>query len=223
MALESLRRYLLETEFADYNLADVDNYVLIQAERDIDNAVANFYQGSLAKFFLGTEIQDNVTLTTTTATLGNAQPSDNFYSYTVLEVMTGANASKKIAIQSNASNVLTFFDTQAGLSGNVSVRVYQSGKFPMYRDTESLTNAFYKTIRQEIKQAIAEQYRFRLANPDLFANQTKVQSSYSTSASSWSESFATGKNGVDRISIRDLTAPIAMQILEEAGLTIQTI
>lgn len=223
MALESLRKYLLATEYSNYNLTDVDTYTLIQAEQDVDNLVANNYRGPQVKKYGGYEIEDNVTLTTTTATLPNSTATDGYYSYMVLEILTGANKGLKIPIQSSVNNVLTFFSTQAGLSGTVSVNIYQYGKFPMFQDCKDLTNIIYKPIIPQVKQAVAEQYKFRIANPDLFNSQTKVVSGYSVNGANYSENYAVGKNGVDHVSPKDLVAPVVFQLLDDLGLTITLI
>jgi hypothetical protein len=216
MARQSLRRYLTFEQLQGYQPSVVveDNNILIEAEKDIDNIIANFYQGVFRKSFYTTLFFESVTLTPTTATISSSNFTNGELAYTVLEILSGANTGSRFAIRSNTSNVLTYFDTNALSTGTEAVKIYQFGKCPMIKDKNYIGSNYNKTISEQIKEAVAYQYVFRTEND---INVKNPVTSYSVSQDSYSEHFAVDKP----LSITERISPQAMDIL--GGLTIQTI
>jgi hypothetical protein len=199
------------------NIDSFDNDLLIKAEIDIDNIIANFYQGAFSKQFKGFETFEStkVVLTTTTATISDITVSNGYYAYTTLEILSGSNSGVKLAVKNNTNNVLTFFNTNTGITGSETIKIYQTGKAPFYCDTNYLENTYFKSIDARIKDAVAFQYVFREKNKDL--DQNKATTGYRVSQDEYSENFDTSiKN-----SITDRISPQALDILQ--SLTSQTI
>jgi hypothetical protein len=220
----NLRQYLPASEINNYVTVDtpIDLQVLRQAERDIDSVIAKFYQGINRPFITSYYDLDDCVLTTTTATTSQLGNADGFYSKTVLEIMSGANAGKRIYIasstSSSGSSTLTFSDTQTGLTGTVSARLYQEGKFPRRIDVDNSNAGYYKVIPEFLKECVALQYKFRTDHPEVF-NDTNVLSSYSVNQGQWSKNYDTNK----KRNIKDFTDPTAYNILNDLGLTAQTL
>jgi len=218
MARQSLRRYLTHAQLQEYepSIVTVDNDVLINAEQDIDNVIANFYQGSFRKSFNRIDFYQDVILTSTTATISSVNLTPGQLAYTVLEIISGANAGTRLAIQSNTENVITYFDTNALSTGTENVKIYQFGKSPFHNpnDENHAWGSYNKSISEQIKQAVAYQYIFRLEND---INVKNPVSSYSVSKDSYSEVYAVDKP----LSITERISPQAIDIL--GGLIIQTI
>jgi hypothetical protein len=221
---EDLRRYITNSEITDYVFVDtpVDELVLRQAQRDIDNVVAKFYQGNNRPFLLTYTDIDDCVLTTITATSNQLGNATGYYSKAVLEIMSGKNAGKRIYIASSENNsgssVLTFGSTQTGLTGTVSARVYQEGKFPRSIDVDLSNTAYLKVIPEFLKECVALQYKFRIDHPEIF-NDTNILSGYSVNKGSWSKNYDTKKER----QIKDFTDPTAFNILADLGLTTQTL
>ena len=185
----SLRQYLTSDELLTRrpSLTTVDTAVLEQAEKDIDLLVANFYQGAFRKASLGEFIYSNVILNNLTATITNINQTVGYYSYCVMEILSGTKAGKSFLIKANSANVITFFKSTSSVE-TVAVKVYQLGKFPMAKDTNYFGNTVYKTIAEDVKEAVAYQYEFRLNNKDGLNNKY-AQTSYSVSGDSFSSNF----------------------------------
>lgn len=227
---ESLRRYIAdETELAEYiTIAGTfDPAILRKAELDIDKAIATFYEGGNAPFLFGDfyEVESSeITLTTTTATLTGFSFQTGHLDRSVLEIRSGSDAGKRIFVQSQTvsgdDRILTFADTQTGLSGSPICRIYQEAKFPRVCDTEYTESTYTKTIPQWLKEAVALQYNFRVNNAQNLENVNQL-SGYSVSKDSYSENFNTAPSG--NSSIRDRLSPEAMDILDSYGLTVESI
>lgn len=154
-------------------------------------------------------------MTSTTATISSISVSNGYYAYTTLEILSGSNAGVKLAVKNNTNNVLTFFDTNTGITGSDTIRIYQSGKAPFCAGVNYLENTYFKTIDERVKDAVAFQYAFREKNKNLDNN--KAVSSYTVSGDNYSENFDT-----DIInSIQDRISPQALDVL--GGLTSQSI
>lgn len=220
--IESLRRYILsQSQLEEYITLDqaFNNNELIRAERDVDKVVAEFYERANAKSINYTTQVFDATITPTTATITNMTPiNDGFFNYSTLEILSGENKGKRIAIATQASNVLTFFDSQAGLSGSLKCKLYQTGKFPRYADTITNNGVYYKTIPEFVKECVALQYDYRIKEGKNLL-QERVQSGYSVNKDSYSENFDTNI----KKTIRDRIHPEALDILDQYGLTLQTI
>lgn len=214
---QSLRRYLTKTELQERsNISSVDTLTLIQAEQDIDNILATRYQGYYRQFLVYEHIFDNITLTATTATLNGATATNGYFAYTTLEILSGNFAGNKYAVKNNTNNVLTFWDTNTGLTGNAIGKVYQTGKAPFDGGSLYTSNTYFKSIDERIKQAVAFQYEFRNKNSKMFE---KIYSttSYLVDQDRYSENFDTQ----NKITIEQRISPQAIDILE--GLTSQTL
>lgn len=198
-------------------ISSFDNEILIKAEIDVDNMIANFYQGAFSKFFLGsyTFESTDVVLTTTKATISNYTTTNGYFAYTVLEILSGANAGVRLAVKNNTNNVLTFFDTNTGITGSEAIKIYQLAKAPFYSDTDLVEDTYFKTINEKIKEAVAFQYVFRSRKQEL--DELKAVSSYNVSSDSYSENYDTGKE----ITIKERFSPQALDVL--GSLAIQSI
>jgi hypothetical protein len=227
MALESLRRYIKDQAgLEEYtgSLASFDNNQLIRAEQDIDKVIKIYYEGANRPFLLGRPSVYSAVLTDTQATVTNLSPiNDGYFDFTVLEILEGANRGKQIAIESNIDNVLSFFDTQAGLDETSQVKLFQIAKFPRSLksgDTSlsSTGDTYLKTIPGFIKECVALQYLYRVAEGDDLLVEN-LRSGYEVSKDSYSEDYDTKvkKTALDRVS------PEALDILYSYGLIGQTL
>lgn len=198
-------------------ISSFDNEILIKAEIDVDNIIANFYQGAFSKFFLGsyTFESTDVVLTTTTATISNYTTINGYFAYTTLEILSGTNSGVRLAVKNNTNNVLTFFDTNTGITGSPTIKIYQLAKAPFYCDTDLLEDIYFKTINERIKEAVAFQYVFRSKKKEL--DELKAVSSYNVSSDSYSENFDTSKE----ITIKERFSPQALDVL--GSLAVQSI
>lgn len=220
--MQSLRKYLKnQSELITYTgtLTNFDPDQLVRAERDIDKVVGVFYQGPNRKSILGITDVRNAVLTSTTATITDLSPNNtDFYSYSVLEILSGSNKGMRIAIESQANNILTYFDTQTGLSETSKIRVYQEGKFPRLVDTWAEDSVYYKSIPEFIKECVALQYLYRVQEGTNLQTEN-VQSSYRVDEDSYQESFDTSTKKI----ITDRISPEALDILDSKGLTSNSI
>jgi hypothetical protein len=218
---KSLKKYILQTEFNNYTTAEYDEDRLTLAEDIIDNAIARFYQGANTPFITYPIFDNAVILTNTTATIGDVSYTNGYFQYTVLEILDGTSKMLKIPVQnstqSGTTHILTFFDTQ-NLNETKPCRIYQAGKLPRNQDTIIDTDNIYKVIPEDIKRAIALQYEYLIANPDI-ATSNFARSHYQVDQAEWSESFDT-KTVVTN---EERLHPQARGILASLGLTIQTI
>lgn len=226
MAIESLRRYIENrTELEDYIgvLDEFDKGELIKAEKDIDKAIASFYEGPWAQhnrvtYQLSTS---EVTLTTTTATITNLTFQTGYFAFNTLEIVSGANRGKKIAISnsslSGGTQTLTFFDTQTGLSGSPACKIYQSGKAPFAIDRAFEEGTYYITVPEFIKEATALQYKFRIDNKAYLEAPNKIKE-YEVEGADYREEFDTSYKST----IQDRISPEAWDILDDKGLTVSS-
>lgn len=227
---ESLRRYIAnQTELAEYvTIAGTfDAATLRKAELDIDKAVAIFYEGGYAPFLFGEILEvesSEIALTANNATLTGFGWQAGYLDRSVLEIRSGSDAGKRIFVESQTisgdDRILTFADTQTGLSGSPICRIYQEAKFPRVCDTEYTESTYTKTIPEWLKEAVALQYNFRVNNAQNLENVNQL-SGYSVSKDSYSENFDTAPSG--NSSIRDRLSPEAMDILDCYGLTAESI
>jgi len=222
--MNSLRNYLTKEQLVErinLNLGDVNEIMLQQAETDIDNALAYFSAGAFRKCFVNKVIYENVTLTATSATIPNQAFTNGYLAYSVMEILSGSDVGKRIAIKGNTSNVLDFLDSFVGLTGTVDVSIYQVGKFPMLRDVMAGTNKVYKTIPEFVKQAVALQYQF------LGVKQTEISSAQKIISEELDEANYTvnyeGGLGTEVSLIEMRIHPQALDLLDQEGLTIQTL
>lgn len=222
---DSLRRYLTQEELESYITLDDEFSAenLRKAEIEIDNAVAIFYEGSNKKVINNKIIakKAQITLSSTTCVITGFGYPNGYFINSVLEILSGANSSKRIFIKSDIkvgdTHTLTFFDAVPGLSGSEDVQLCQIAKFPRNCDCALVDSDIFKSIPEFLKEAVANQYEWRLKNLDSLDN-TQLRSSYSVVRDSYSENFGNVRSSsIDRIS------PIAMDILDSHGLTIQTI
>lgn len=222
---DSLRRYLTQEELESYITLDDDFNAenLRKAEIEIDNAIASFYEGKNSKAISNKIVakKAQITLNSTTCVISNFGYPNGYFINSVLEILSGANSSKRIFVKSDVkvgdTHTLTFFDAVPGLSGSEDVQIYQIAKFPRNCDCALVDSDIFKSIPEFIKEAVANQYEWRLKNLDSLDN-SQLRSGYSVARDSYSESFGgIRSSSIDRIS------PIAMDILDSHGLTIQTI
>jgi len=216
MACETIRQYTTTEEVAVRTGKQISQDTINQAEREIDDAIACFYGSVFAKSFQNKYVYSAV-LTTTTATISNLNYNTGYLQFTVIEILDGANKGKIIPISTNSGNVLTFLNTQTGLSGTVAVALYQAGKFPMYRDMQSLNSNYYKTIPDWLKEAVALQSQF------IFENKQNdipyIQAGESVDETNYTTNFLSSNGKIARKSIKDWLHPRALAILDGQNLT----
>lgn len=169
MARQSLRRYLTEAQLKEYqpSVLVVDNNVLIEAEKDIDNILADNVYGSYRKAVATTHIYDSCTFSNNTATLSNFSASDGYYDRVVVEVISGNNTGSRFLVNTQAGNTLTFFEATS-LTETTAVKIYQYAKAPFQKDFNSYTasggSKWSKAIDERIREATAYQYVYRINN-----------------------------------------------------------
>lgn len=213
---KTLRNYLQASEVTDYvNIATpIDTKELIKAERDIDKAVATFYQyafrPSLHRFYTF----DSAVFSSTTVFVADITHNDGFFSKTVIQVLDGSDNRFYVASQTNTT--LNLLDSQTAVTGTKRIKIYQEAKFPMARDTEYKNNFYAKWIPEQVKEAVALQYAYRINNADKLTNNVLV-TNWSTSESSYSESA--GGSSESRTKLEDRIAPEALDILESMGIS----
>lgn len=169
----------------------VDEVVLSQAEADIDNIIGIFNEGGFRKAFWRPEFVGSVVITATTATLSSSNTTNGYYARTVLEILSGDNAGSRIFVDSSVNNVLTF-ESQT-IAGTFDCRIYQLAKAPFLVDSQSYNNNIYKTISEDIKQAVAYQYQFRLKNKNILDSNFATKK-YSVDKDKYEEEFDTIQN-----------------------------
>jgi len=205
----SLRNYLTVEELQDRrpNIAEVDLSVLEQAEKDIDLVTASFVEGANRKGYSSVLLLENVALNGTTATVPTLASTQGYYSYCILEVLSGANAGKRFFITTSNNQTITL-NVDSEITETIVCKVFQLGKYPMAKDWWSANNVEYKTIAEEVKEAVAYQYEFRLANAG-YLNNKYAQTGYSVSG----DSFSTNYNPNIQNSIRERISPQALDLL----------
>lgn len=205
----SLRQYLSKEELQDRrpNIAEVDLVVLEEAEKDIDLVTASFIEGANRKGYASTILLERVVLSGATATAPTLASSEGYYSFCVLEVLSGNNAGKRFPITTSNNQTLTLKE-DSGITETIVCKVYQLGKYPMAKDWWSANDVQYKTISEEVKEAVAYQYEFRLANSGSL-NSKYAQTGYSVSG----DSFSTNYNPNIQNSIKERISPQALDLL----------
>ena len=180
----SLRRYLSAQELQDRrpNVAEVNLQTLEQAELDIDKIIASFYESVFCKAYSQRTVV-SATISGATITLTGNNLTNGHLAFTVVVI---AETNKSFAVLNNVGNVLTLEST-TGITGVKDIVIYQLGAFPMVKDVIHVPSQTYKTITEEVKEAVACQYMFRLSNPNLNARYATI--SYSVSGGSYSSTF----------------------------------
>jgi hypothetical protein len=215
--MPSLRQYTSSSAVAQItgiSSTNVTDAILNRAELMIDMYVADFYQGPLSKFFKASLefLPSQTSWTTTTVTLSpNGGYSNNYFAYTVIELLDGSNKGLIIPVISSNNNVLTF-EAVPGLSGLIACRVYQLGKFPMVKDVQT-----YKSIPSQIAHAVAYQCEF------LHKQGTKTNSGKTKKQESIGENYSYTDGDLASDVIGNRIAPLARDILDGLGLHTQTI
>lgn len=217
MPQQSLRRYLTENELQERVTVTTFNLqTLIQAEIDIDNIIADFFQGSFRKALITESKFDSVVINSNTATITALNSQNEYYSRTVLEVLTGTHSGSRFAVQSQSNQTLTFWESSELTNVVCSVRLYQLAKAPFYKDFGLRDNIYYKVIDERVKEAVALQYFYRQENPEIFGSNYPVKN-YSVSKDSYSENYDTAR----RTGLIDRIHPDAYSVLE--SLTVQSL
>lgn len=225
--MEDLRRYIVnEAELGEYTI--IENFSLlelIKAQADVDSLMSTFYEGSNRPFLFHRDFfsDEETTLSSTNALISDSSQPNGFYDNTVLEILSGTNKGlRKYVTRSTLSggtNVLTFADEEVGLSGNESVKIYQLAKFPRLQDTTQINSAYYKSIPEFIKQAVAFQYSYRISNSSSDESNSNLKS-YSVAG----DSFSKVLKGVNEVtSINHSISPQAYNILQANGVLTQSV
>jgi hypothetical protein len=210
--MESLRRYITDTELQDRGISAPSVFKTIQAEREIDSIIKNFYQGPFAPVILGTTNFTGAVFTTTSVTLPETHKS-NFWDYSVLEITSGENKGELIFLTTSNGALIQFAESQTITAGTYDCKIYQEGKFPRDVDTVIQDDACYKSIPSWVKDCVAYQYLFRENNSQLF-NQNYATKSYSVNRANYSEEYA-----VDApIKTENRISPDVLTILEARGM-----
>jgi hypothetical protein len=215
--MPSLRQYtsaVAVAQLTGLSVGDITDNLLNKAEIMIDAYCADFYEGPLSKFYKNVVeyFPANTSWTTTSVTLlPNNGASDNYYNFTVIELLDGSNKGLIIPVTSSNGNVLSF-TAVPGLSGLIACRVYQLGKFPMLKDVQT-----YKSIPSQLAQAVAFQCEF------LLKNAKKINSGKSKKSEYIGENYSYTDNDLSSDTIGNRIAPMARDLLDGMGLTTQTI
>jgi hypothetical protein len=213
--MPTLRNYITRQDYATItgDTSEVNDQLIDQAETLIDQACAMFLGSTLQKSMNYEILEENSTTTATTATLSSTYTT-NYLKYCTVEVLNGSLAGSKACITSSSTNTITFEQIE-GLTGTTAIKIYQTGKFPMVKDVTTGSSVYYKSIPQEIKQAVAWQVKFILENGDLF-NSDLMDSENIGGSYSYNRA-----NNSTKSSIIQLLAPQTIQLIKPY--TIQTI
>ena len=203
----SLRKYLTTSEFTEItgNTDGVDERLIVQCESLIDQACADFLGSYLEKSVNYEILEEASTVTSTTATITNSYNTD-YFKYCIVEILNGAKTGQKSSITASSSNSVTF-DSITSLTGVVALKIYQLGKFPMLKDRTVGSNIYYKSIPQEIKEAVAWQCYYVLKNPKILDKQQMQSENIGGSYS-----YTKGSTQ-DRSSVIQLLSPQTIQLL----------
>lgn len=207
----SLRHYLTESELKDYQpqILKVDNQELIQAEIDIDNIIAVFYQGTFSRAYKHDVVFQNCEFQGQTATIGGmSSQSDGLYNRVLVEILEGTNKGSRYLIKEQIGATVTFYE-DTKLNENAPVRVFQLAKLPFSKDVVTYNSKYTKLIDENVKQAVAYQYVHRVNNPDLFSAR-HVISSESLNGEDYSFTYDTKKP----MSMKERISPQALYILD---------
>jgi hypothetical protein len=220
--MESLRRYVTSQDLINRGIASPTTFKIIQAERDIDSAIKNFYEDVFRPFNLvdTSYSANNCTFTTTTLTIADFVTTNNYFAYSAVEILSGANKGRQIAIESSTSSgnqtVLNFFDTpQAITPGNYRARTWQEGKIPMIANCFLEDQTWEKVIPSWLKDCVAYQYLYRENNPGVF-NSLYPQKAYEVDQDQYREEFDTSNTAL--LTVDNRTSPDALSILNTKGL-----
>jgi len=216
MPRQSLRRYLTPIQLQEYqpSVTTVNNNVLIEAEKDIDNIIANFATGDYRKAFIGNQVFNNAVFDGQTVTVNDLRATEGTYSRVVVELLSGSNIGARFLVQSQLGNELTFFET-SGITGTFAIKVYQLAKAPFYKDYNAFNNKYSKSIDELVKEAVAYQYVYRVDNSASMNIKYPV-----ASESLQGENYSFNYNTNEPLSIRQRISPQAWDIL--GFLTVQS-
>lgn len=217
--MESLRKYVTDQDLIERGIGAPSLPKIIVAERDIDTVIKNFYENVNRKWLIGDLYYSDTVFTTTTATIGNTTYDDNYFAFTAIEIMSGANKGEVIGVasseQSGSSTILTFNETQTITAGTYNAKIWQEGKFPRIIDVDSANQVYNKAIPTWLKDCVAYQYLFREANAQLF-NTGFPTKSYRVQRDSYQEDFDTTSGYA--FAIENRTSPDALSILSDKGM-----
>lgn len=215
MARQSLRRYLTATQLQEYqpSITTVDNNTLIDAEIEVDLAIASFLENGYSKAFKNDDIYNNCLVNASTVTIPDFSFNDGYLSKTVVEILSGANSGSCFFVDSQTSNVLTLIETSGLTNVTCDIRVYQLAKAPFAKDCVLTNNKYYKVLDERVKQAVAYQYVYLTEEN---AVNTYAQTGYSVNGANYSENYDTSK----KTTIVDRLNPKVLDVL--GYLTIQS-
>lgn len=187
--MASKRRYATISEveqFADITSTNDTEFEdrISQAEELIDAYVgpqpkhfSTIYHGQITAL---TNSNKTIADTSTSSQLTSA---DNYFNYSVIEIIGGTGAGQQAFI--NASNqtnkTITMASAFSTTPDTTSVfRIYQFGKFPRYQDVYSGPSGttYYKSIPEAVKRAVAAQVLFMINEADTLDNSTKKSESF---------------------------------------------
>jgi hypothetical protein len=209
--MATLRQYASVIEVQDIaGITGVTDKMIEAAEADIDKVVADFYNPPFCK---STTIKKDVTadqiiFSGNTLTLIGQSFSTNYLQYCIVEIMEGVTKGRKYPIISSNNNTITL-DEDPGLTTSVGVRIYQLGKFPMYKDMQT-----FKSIPSEIVEAVSWQVAYNKGNKKINKGAKKSESI----GTNYSYTNVDAKDDT----IANRTAPKSMDILSALGFTIQS-
>jgi hypothetical protein len=217
--MESLRQYVTDGDLQERGIATPELFKTIQAERDIDTVIKNFYEKVQRKFLIGVQSYTDAVFTTTQVTLNNTTYDSGYFTFTALELLSGVNKGKQIAldssVSSNGQTVIQFKETQTITPGTYNCKIWQEGKFPRFDDTSLQDLAYSKSIPNWLQDCVAYQYLFRENNAQLF-NLGYPLKSYSVDRAQYREDYATDSNYA--FTIENRISPDALSILSDRGM-----
>jgi hypothetical protein len=204
---------------------DVNQTYLANAESQIDNAIADFYEYGFSKALPLDLKFKNATIATNTITIEGNYPI-NYLSRSIARLASNA---VNVYIDSststsNSTTLTTSQDLTPYIGTEPFVVVRQIAKMPFLQDTYMLDNEYQKFLPAWLEQAVVDQYNHQsvLESEGFFEKNRKVTSEQ-VRRSNYSLDYADSDSANAYITALDFLAPSVLTKLESLGLTTQTI
>lgn len=174
---KTLRQYLSILDITDfetnqnlYNLSEmlIDNYLGVELNGGI------FQKSNIEKEVYLSNITNNQ------ITLPTGSYEKNQFQFSVAEILEGDFLGLILPITKSLDNILDLATDNITTINNISVKIYQLGKFPTYNDFKG----GFKSIPEFIKTAVNYQLDYLKKNPQIlsslpFQSESQGTSSYS--------------------------------------------
>lgn len=215
--MTTLRQYINEKNILNYidTSNPIDAKTLQTAENIIDNAIADL-SGGLAKavdhdtLILGD--LNNFTFEGNKLTLNTVPQVLDYYTLTNVKVVRGLDAGAIYCVVESQGNILTLDrEFKGDLKSNLMIT--QIGKAPFKKDWQ-----YFKSIDPIITEAVALQYEY-LVNEGGAKKLNKRAKKSESIGENYSYTLADSNVKHKNSSV----APLALELLDKAGYTLQTI